>query len=104
VPNQFSPRKCIISDARIIIYRDQPVAAIQDPNRRITGRVPRGLYVAAVCSVTAVILLVSWPSGLLALLLLFPIRNERVRFYAFPTVAAKESIRRRESYWRGSPA
>jgi hypothetical protein len=108
MPNQFSRRNCIRgSDARIAIYRDQPLAGMQDPNCwywTITDRVPWGLYVAAVCCATAVILVVSsWPWGFLLMLLLFPIRNERVCFYAFPTVAARESMRRRESYRRGSP-
>jgi hypothetical protein len=81
--------------------------AIKDLNRRwyeaIIRQIPIGWHVAAVCFATAAILLVGWPWSFLLMLLLFPIRNERVRFYAFPTAAAQESMRRRESYSRGSP-
>jgi hypothetical protein len=81
--------------------------ATKDPNRRwyeaITGRMPIGWRVVAVCYATAAILLGWWPWSFFLLLLLFPIRNKRVRLYAFRTVAAKESMRRNESYRRGSP-
>ena len=115
------------SDARIIMADDEPASprlwrdmraeveredlpfsvATKDPNRRwyeaVTGRTPIGWDVVAVCYATAAILLGWWPWNFLLLLLLFPIRNKYVRFYAFRTVAAKESIRWRESYRRGSP-
>jgi hypothetical protein len=78
-----------------------------DLNRRwyeaITGRMPITWHVVAVCYATAAIFLGWWPWNFLLLLLLFPIRNKRVRLYAFRTVAAKESMRRNESYRRGSP-
>ena len=81
--------------------------ATEELNRRwyeaITGRMPIGWHVVAVCYATAAILLGWWPWNFLLLLLLFPIRNKRVRFYAFRTVAAKESMRWRESHRRGSP-
>ena len=81
--------------------------AITDPNRRwhevIIGRIPLGWHVTAVCYATAAIFLASWPWSFLLLLLLFPLGNKRLRFYAFRTVAAKESTWRRESYGRGSP-
>ena len=80
--------------------------ATQDPNWRwyefITGRMPIGWRVVAVCYATAAILLGWWPWNFLLLLLLFPIRNKRVRFYAFCTAAAKESMRWGESYSCGS--
>jgi hypothetical protein len=85
------------------------VVATRDPNRcwyqAIVDRMPVGWHVVAVCCATAAFLLVEWPWNflLMLMLLLFPIRNERVRFYPFPTVAAKESTRTRESYRRGSP-
>ena len=62
---------------------------------------PIGGHVVAVCYSTVAILLGWWPWNLLLLLLLFPIRNKRVRLYAFRTVAVKESMRTRESYRRG---
>jgi hypothetical protein len=98
----------ILRDIRSGIERDDlPVRVpTKDLNRcwyeAITGRISLGWHVTAVCYATAAILLVGWPWSFLLILLLFPIRNERVRFYAFPTVAAKESMRRRESKGRGS--
>jgi hypothetical protein len=81
---------------------DRPLGgATKDPSRRwcqaITGRIPIGWYVVAVCYATAGILLGWAPWNVLLLLLLFPIRNNRVRFYEFRTVAAKESMRSRQS-------
>ena len=96
-------------DMRAEVEReDLPLGvATKDPSRRwyeaITGRMPIGWHVVAVCYATAAIFLGWWPWNFLLLLLLFPIRNKRVRFYAFRTVAAKESMRWRESYRRGSP-
>ena len=114
------------SDARIIMGDDEPASprlwrdkraevertdlpfgvATKDPNRRwyeaITGLMPIGCHVVAVCYATAAILLGWWPWNFLLLLFLFPIRNKRARFYAFRTVAAKESMRWRESYRCGS--
>ena len=81
--------------------------ATNEPNRRryeaITDRTPIAWHVVAVCYATAAIFLGWWPWNVLLLLLLFPIRNKRVRLYAFRTVAAKESMRWRESGRRGSP-
>ena len=80
--------------------------AAKDPNRRwyeaVTGRMPVALYVVAVCYATAAIFLGWWPWNFLLLLLLFPIRNKRVRFYALRTVAPKELMRWSESYRCGS--
>ena len=114
------------SDARIIMGKDEAALlrlwrhmpaevkredlplgeATKDPNRRwyeaITGRMPIGCRVVVVCYATAAIFLGWWPWNFLLLLLLFPIRNKRVRFYAFRTMAAKESMRWRGSYRRGS--
>jgi hypothetical protein len=60
--------------------------ATKDRNRRwhdaITGRMPIGWHVAAACYATAAILLGWWPWNFLLLLLLFPIRNKPVRFFA----------------------
>jgi hypothetical protein len=107
----LTPRSCMVKDEPVFpwLWRDMraegereglpPVVAIKDLNRL---RIPIGWHVVTVCYATAVILLGWWPWNLFLLLLLFPIRNERVRFYAFPTVAAKESMRRRESKGRGS--
>ena len=71
------------------------------PNRRwyqaITGGVPIGWHVAAVCYATAAFFLGWWPWNFLLLLLLFPVRNKRVRLYTFRTMAAKEAMRSRES-------
>jgi hypothetical protein len=79
--------------------------ANEDPNRRwaITGLMPIGRHVVAVCYATAAIFLGWWPWNFLLLLLLFPIRNRHVRFYAFRTVAAKESMRWRKSHRPGIP-
>jgi hypothetical protein len=56
----------------------------KEPNRRwyetITGRIPAGLYMVAVCYGTTVILLGSLPWNVLLLLLLLPTRNKRSRF------------------------
>jgi hypothetical protein len=83
------------------------VVATRDPGRRwheaTADRMPIGWRVVAVCCATAAFLLVEWPWNFLPMLLLFPIRNARVRFYTFPTVAAKGSMGTRECYWRGSP-
>jgi hypothetical protein len=90
-------------DTRAEVEREDPSLRIasKDPNRRpyegITGRMPSGWYVVAVCYATAAILLGWVPWNFLLLLLLFPIRNKRLRFYAFRTVAAKEAMRSRES-------
>jgi hypothetical protein len=48
--------------------------ATKDP-----GRMPIGWHVVAICYATAAILLGWWPWNFLLLLLLFPIRNTRVR-------------------------
>jgi hypothetical protein len=96
-------------DMRAEVERESfPLGVVtQDPTRgwyeAITCRMPSGWHVMAVCYATVAILLGWWPWNFLLLLLLFPIANELVRFHAFPTVAAKESMRRRESYGRGSP-
>jgi hypothetical protein len=80
---------------------DLPLSvATKDPDA-VTGRIPIAWHVVAVCYATTAIFLGWWPWNFLLLLLLFPIRNKRVRFYAFRAVAAKESMR--ESYRRGSP-
>jgi hypothetical protein len=80
--------------------------ATEDLNRRWYGCISRrmsvGRYIVALCYAIAVILVGWWPWNILLLLLLFPIGNESVRFYAFPTEAAKDSMRWRESYRRGS--
>jgi hypothetical protein len=82
------------------------LAVTEDLNRRwyetITGRMPIDWHVVAVCYATAAIFLGWWPWNFLLLLLPFPIRNKRVRFYGFRTVAAKESMRSRMSYKRWS--
>jgi len=67
-----------------------------------TGRMPIGWHIADVCYATAAILLGWWPWNFLLLLLLFPIRNERVRCCAFRTMAAKEAMRSRELRGPGS--
>ena len=109
------------SDARIITADDGPAfprlwrgirAAVEGKdlplglgtkhaNRRwyqaITGGVPIGWHVAAVCYATAAFFLGWWPWNFLLLLLLFPITNKRVRLYTFRTMAAKEAMRSRES-------
>jgi hypothetical protein len=94
-------------DMRAEVEReDLPLGvATKDPNRRwaITGRTPIGWHVVAVCYATAAIFLGWWPWNFVLLLLLFPISNRCVRFYAFHTVAAKEPMRWRESHRRGSP-
>jgi hypothetical protein len=81
--------------------------ASEDPSRRwyegLTGRIPSGWHVVAVCYAIAAIFLGWWPCNFLLLLLLFPIRNKRVRFYAFRTAGAKESMRWSDSHRRGSP-
>ena len=81
--------------------------ATKDTSRRwyeaITGWMPIRWHGVAVCYATTAIFLGWWPWNFLLLLLLFPIRNKRVRFYAFRTVAAKESMRKRASYSCGSP-
>jgi hypothetical protein len=116
------------SDARIIMGSDEPArlrrlwrnmraeverqdvpfgVASEDPSRRwyeaLTGRMPGGWHVVAVCCATAAIFLGWWPWNFLLLLLLFPIRNKRLRFYAFRAVAAKEWMRWKQSHRRGSP-
>ena len=76
-------------DMRAEVEREDPPlgVATKDPNRRwyeaITGRMPIGWHVVAVCYATAAIFLGWWPWNFLLLLLLFPIRNKCVRFYAF---------------------
>jgi hypothetical protein len=80
--------------------------ATKDTSRRwyevITGRMPIGWHVVAICYATAAIFLGWWPWNFLLLLLLFPIGNKRVRLYAFRETAAKESMRSREPRRRGS--
>ena len=99
-PCSYAPRR----DMRAEVERDDfPLSiAPKDPTRRrrraITCRMPILWHVVAVCYAAAAIFLGWWPWNFFLLLLLFPIRNKRVRFYAFRTVAAKESMRRRESY------
>jgi hypothetical protein len=88
--------------------RDLPLGvATKEPNRRwyeaVTGGMPSAWHVVAVCYGTAAIFLGWAPWNFLLLLLLFPIRNERVRFYAFRTLAAKESMRSRKSRRPGGP-
>jgi hypothetical protein len=75
--------------------------ATRDPNRRwyeATGRTP----IAAFCYWTAAIYLGWWPWSFLLLLLLFPIGNRRVRFYAFPTTRSNGPVQPRGSRTRGS--
>ena len=80
--------------------------ATKDPNRRwyeaITGRMPIGWHVVAVCYATAAIFLGWWPWNFFLLLLLFPIRNKRVRFYAFRTTRSNGPMRPRVSCTCGS--
>jgi hypothetical protein len=109
------------SEARIILNDDEPGllqlwrdiraevkredlplgVATKDSNRRwyeaLTGRVPIGWQVVAVCYATAAILLGCWPWNLLLLLLLFPIRNKRLRFYAFQTTRSNGPMQPRAS-------
>jgi len=63
--------------------------AAKDPNRRwyqaITGRMPAGLYIVAVCYATAVILLGWLPWNVLLILILLRGTNNRLRFRAFET-------------------
>ena len=95
-------------DMRADVEReDLPLgAATKDPKRRwyeaITGRMPIGWHVAAVCYATAAIFLGWWPWNFLLLLLLFPIRNKRVRFYAFCTTRSNGPMRPRMSCTHGS--
>ena len=114
------------SDARIIMGNDEAAllrlwrdmrhevgredlpldVATGHTNRRwykaITGRMPIGWHVVAVCYATAAIFLGWWPWNFLLLLLLFPIRNKRVRFYAFRTTRSNGPMRPRVSCTRGS--
>ena len=82
------------------------LAVIEDLNRRryetITVRMPIGWHVAAVCYATTAIFLGWWPWNFLLLLLVFPIRNKRVRFYAFRTTRSNGPMRPRVSCTRGS--
>ena len=71
--------------------------ATKEPNRRWYEAVTVRIHVVAVCYTTAAILLGWAPWNVLLLLLLLPVRNKRVRFYEFRTVAAKESMRSRQS-------
>ena len=94
-------------DMRAVEREDLPLGvATKDPNRRwyeaITGRMPIGWHVVAVCYATAAIFLGWWPWNFLLLLFLFPIRNKRVRFYAFRTTRSNGPMRPRVSCTRGS--
>ena len=115
------------SDARIIMGDDEPASprlwrdmraevertdllfgvATKDTSRHwyeaITGRMPIGWHVVAVCYATAAILLGWWPWNFLLLLLLFPIKNKRVRFYAFWTTRSNGPAPARVSCTRGGP-
>ena len=114
------------SDARIIMADDEPASprlwrdmraeveredlpfsvATKDPNPRwyeaVTGGTPIGWDVVAVCCATAAILLGWWPWNFLLLLLLFPIRNKRARFYAFRTTRSNGPTRPRVCCTHGS--
>jgi hypothetical protein len=61
----------------------------EDPNGRwyetVTGRMPVGWYIVAVCYATVVILLGSPPWNALLILLLFS-NSKRLRFDAFDTM------------------
>jgi hypothetical protein len=78
----------------------------KDPNRRwyeqITGRIPVGWYVVAVCYATAAILLGWWPWNFLLLLLLPPISNKCGRFYAFWATRSNRIMQPRVSSTRGN--
>jgi hypothetical protein len=80
--------------------------ATKDPYRRwhepITGRMPISWHVVTVCYATAAILLGWWPWNFLLLLLLFPIRNKRARFYAFRSSRANGPMRPKVSCTHGS--
>lgn len=64
-------------------------AAIEDLNWRscgaVTGRMPIGWHIVAVCYATAVILLGTPPWNVLLILLLLPGGNNRLRFRALDT-------------------
>jgi hypothetical protein len=70
--------------------------------RAITGRVPIGWHLAAVCCATATMLLGWWPWNFLLLLLLFSIRNKRARFCVFPATQSNGPVPPKVSYTRGS--
>ena len=79
-------------------------ATTEDLNRRwyehITGRMPIGRYVAALCYATAVILLAWWPWNILLILPALASRNRnRLRFSIF--VAPEASVRSKV-FCRGS--
>ena len=61
----------------------------EDLNRRwyeaVTGRMPIGRHIVALCYATAVILLEWWPWNILLILLLLPGGNNRLRFRALDT-------------------
>jgi hypothetical protein len=90
-----------------IARKDLPLGApTNDPNRHrydaVTGRMPIGWHVAAVCYATAAILLGWRPWNFLLLLLLFPISNRHVRFYALSTTRSNGRMRPRVSFTHGS--
>ena len=80
--------------------------ATENLNRRwyeaIAGGVPLGWYIVTVCYAIAVISLGWWPWNFLLLLLLFPIRNKRARFYGFRTTRSNGPMRPRMSCTHGS--
>jgi hypothetical protein len=87
--------------------KDPPLGvASNHPKRRwyeaITGRMPIGWNVVAVSCATAAILLGWWPWNFLLLLLLFPIRNNRVRFCVFRTSRSNGPMEARVFCTRGS--
>jgi hypothetical protein len=73
-----------------------PGLATAQLNRRwyqgITGRMPAGSYVLAVCYATAVVYLASLPWSVLLILLLLPRRNERLGFHEFETCKRGSSL------------
>ena len=68
--------------------RDEQVDPTEDQRwyQSITGRLPLGLYSFAVCYAIVAILLGWWRWNFLLLLLLFPIKNRRLRVFAFPAM------------------
>jgi hypothetical protein len=82
------------SDARVIMGDDEAglLRLWRDMRHKVereglplAGRMPIGWHVVAVCYAAAAIFLGWWPWNFLLLLLVFPIRNKRVRLYAFRT-------------------
>jgi hypothetical protein len=68
-----------------------------------TGRMPIGWHTAAVCYASAVILLGWWPWNFLLLLLLFPIENKCVRFYAVRATLSDQPTSTSVSGTSGNP-